>query len=216
MAILALVIAAVFTTLFFAAKKAPHPCRLLAPSALAVCACAVCLSATTYAWFSATSTSQVATIQAAEYNVSVAMNANGEWDNSGTYSVTLDAGTEYEVNLTATGSAATGYCELKFGEGTPCYTVPIQKDGIFTFTVKGFTGTLTITPMWGAYPTGVGEDDLVPSGHLFNYGTAGVDLFMMPEPPETPEPPVDPAPETPENPDNTYLVEDDTAVTTQE
>ena len=215
MAILALVIAAVFTTLFFAAKKAPHPCRLLAPSALAVCACAVCLSATTYAWFSATSTSQVATIQAATYDVTV----NGYETKNGVYTVTLD-GSPHSITITpATNSTASiGYCEIKMADSTS-YTSKIPKTGegsTFTFTINGFTGTLTITPMWGAYPTGVGEDDLVPSGHLFNYGTAGVDLFMMPEPPETPEPPVDPAPETPENPDNTYLVEDDTAVTTQE
>lgn len=200
MGILALaVVAVVIVALLFASKKAASPCRLLAPSVLAVCACAVTLSATTYAWFTATTSSQVATIQSATYEVDVVVdNAAGEWyATHRTYSVTLDAGTTYVVNLTATGNATKGYCVVTLN-GETSYTPEIltAEDNTFTFSISGEGGALTITPMWGDRPSAANEDNTLPPADLTTADLFA--MFMTPEPPE-------------ENPaDATYPVSDDT------
>lgn len=190
--------------------------RLLAPSLVAVCLCAVGLCGSTFAWFTAHQSTGVSTIRSGNFQISVTVDSvtdtptvtayaatsaatYGVTDDAavaavyslaaaavnepvtvdtGVYTGTLTAGT-YQVTITATGTASKGYCEVKLGDET--YYTPLIKDkviggenekGTFTFTVQAHEGVLlTITPQWGAVPTG--EDvKIINSEDALVFGTA--------------------------------------------
>ncbi len=142
--------------------------RILAPSVLAICICAVYLCGTSWAWFTATTSTGMAKIQAASYTVTVtatsgANNAETKTEN-GITTVTFNAAGTYTVTLTPTidNTATTGYCKVVFGE-TEYYTPQLTADSL-TFTVNATAKqTLTVIPQWGTYS---GEASINDSGSI--------------------------------------------------
>ena len=140
--------------------------HILAPSVAGLCICALTLCGVSYAWFTATVSSDAGTIRAAQYGVEVTIT---EAENPGAtvtvnknaQNVTADLaqGKAYKVTLKATGTATQGYCtvELKSdasaAQPDSCYYTSQLVSGdnnTMTFTIiadKAYT--LTITPQWG-------------------------------------------------------------------
>lgn len=127
--------------------------HLLALSAVGLCACLICLCGVSWAWFTATSSSGTAVIQAATYAVGVSANGTGDVEitpESGTTTVTFTAAGEYTVTLTPTGTAQNGYCKISYAEGD-YYTGQLTTDKLH-FTVNADADSkLTVTPQWGSY-----------------------------------------------------------------
>lgn len=128
----------------------PH---LLAPSVIGACICAFCLCGTSWAWFTASSSSGTAKIESAVYSVLATATHNDSEvsavDSPGSITkFDLTAGQTYEIKITPTGSAKTGYCKVNF-EDKDYYTTQLTS-GEFSFTVyASVDGYLTITPEWG-------------------------------------------------------------------
>lgn len=144
---------------------------LLLPSLLAVAVGTVGLCGVSWAWFTASRSSGVATIQTAQYRVDVTVTpADSAPQPLATDEATLAAGI-YRVAIRAHGSAQTGYCVIRVGE-TDYYTPQIDRDTTFSFTLKVTPDdvSLRITPQWGTcvHPSeSLGGDDptlVVPSG----------------------------------------------------
>lgn len=98
--------------------------------------CSFCLIGSTYAWFSASVTVPSRTIKSAQYAVAAEISDgtdNHEID--GEY--TLHAGNEYTVTLVPSGTASSGYCEVKLGDKS-YYTdnIPFSDTDKFTFTLS--------------------------------------------------------------------------------
>lgn len=127
--------------------------RILAPSVLAICVCTLCLCGTTWAWFTATTSSGTAVIQAATYTVDVSADENDKVEittESGTTTVTFTDAGEYTITLTPSGTAQNGYCKISSAEGDH-YTGQLTS-GELHFTVNADKdSTLTVTPQWGSY-----------------------------------------------------------------
>ncbi len=128
---------------------------MLLPSVLGILLSAVCLAGGSFAWFTATETVSAPTIQAAKYDVSVAVSA-------GESAPVLPQGEiyrlaepgSYTVTLTAVGDAATGYCILYLGD-RQLHTVQFpggESPGErITFTLEiGEAAELRIVPQWGS------------------------------------------------------------------
>ncbi len=128
----------------------------------------------TWAWFTATQSTQTQTIQTANYDVlAVVKSGNKEVDVvNGIYSL---AQGEYTVMLTASGEATMGYCVLDF-DGTKAYTKPIPKGTSITLNLKiNKPATLKITAVWGTYA----GDETITAG--YTYGTAPTDEEATPQ-----------------------------------
>ncbi len=134
--------------------------QLLLPSVLGILLCVVCLAGSSFAWYTASYSSDVNVIQAANYAVEATVTAGKDDDASvilpenGVYS--LEAGTTYNVKLTAQGNATLGgYCILRFGNAEPyttLHTVRIYIDHEpleIPITVNEAT-ELYISYQWGA------------------------------------------------------------------
>ena len=140
--------------------------HILAPSVAGLCICALTLCGVSYAWFTATVSSDAGTIRAAQYGVEVTIT---EAENPGAtvtvnknaQNVTADLaqGKAYKVTLKATGTATQGYCtvELKSdasaAQPDSCYYTMQLVSGdndTMTFTINTDKAyTLKITPQWG-------------------------------------------------------------------
>ena len=140
--------------------------HILAPSVAGLCICALTLCGVSYAWFTATVSSDAGTIRAAQYSVEVTIT---EAENPGAtvtvnknaQNVTADLaqGKAYKVTLKATGTATQGYCtvELKSdanaAQPDSCYYTMQLVSGdndTMTFTINTDKAyTLKITPQWG-------------------------------------------------------------------
>ena len=82
--------------------------RLLVPSVVGIALCMICLAGSTWAWFSASVQTAPQTIEAANFDIAVTVN-----DELVPSPVTLEAGQQYTVTLTAIGNAPSGgYCEV--------------------------------------------------------------------------------------------------------
>lgn len=139
--------------------------HILAPSLLGFCVCAICLCGTSWAWFTATRTSGVASITAATYTVNIAVKENGAekapTENDGGFVISLDGDKDYEISITANGTAKSGYCTVKWGDKA-YYTEPILKgNDAFVVNVKDLSGDLTITTHWGSCTE---TDNIIASG----------------------------------------------------
>lgn len=87
---------------------------------------------------------------------------------NGGYQIVLESGKTYNIKITATGTATTGYCTVQIGDDT-YYTPQIANSECFAFTVKANeTVTLTITPQWGTYSGAATINDNQP----LEYGTS--------------------------------------------
>lgn len=92
---------------------------MLLPSLLGFALCFVCLAATTWAWFTASVTSEANTIQTAHFDVNVAVTAtSGTVTDKGNNVYSLSAGT-YTVTLTPTGNATKGFAVVEVAAAQP-------------------------------------------------------------------------------------------------
>lgn len=128
--------------------------RILAPSVLAICVCTLCLCGTTWAWFTATTSSGTAVLQSSSYKLAYQTDTAdaAATDFTETAVVAVPADGQCSITLSATGTAgAAGYCSVQMGDET-YYTEPIFVGGdSFSFTVTGDPGAeIQLTPKWGS------------------------------------------------------------------
>ena len=123
--------------------------------------CFVCLAATTWAWFTASVTSEANTIQTASFDVEVAVDGVlVAADANGNYA--LAAGT-HTVTLKKTGNAEKVYFLIKDGD-TEYYTGNLAGGDVQYSFDRTFTSTTaTITPKWGEVPN-VDQDKRIEIG----------------------------------------------------
>lgn len=152
--------------------------HVLAPSVIGIFICAVCLCGVSFAWFTSSQTSNVANIRAATYTVSVTADNTEIPETDGIIEISLDAGDEYTLTLTAGGNAKSGYCKAEF-EGTEYYTPQITPNNIFNFKVKANSdGVLKITSQWG---TCTATDNIIVSETTLELGTMSANGNNEPE-----------------------------------
>ncbi len=138
--------------------------HLLLPSLFGIILCMVLLASTTWAYFIATLPPTNVKIEAANFDVLVEMSIIDIDTNEktiifpkedGAYS--LEVGKKYSVDLTAHGSASTGYCvmSLKFDgnlENYKYYTNQISRDGYMSFfIISNQSVQCSFEPNWGTY-----------------------------------------------------------------
>lgn len=170
--------------------------HLLAPSIMGGVLCILCLCGTSWAWFTASVSTAATTIQTAAYTVSVTVTpevtptTENEFD--------LAAGGTYEITLTPTGTAKTGFCKISLE--TKTYYTGQLTSGKLTFTVNaGSGGKLTVTPEWGTCAVS-SPDNTISNGDTIGEPAplpAESPDSAPAEPTEAPtEPPADTTPET--------------------
>lgn len=135
------------------------------PLLLGMLVCMVCLAGTTWAWFTASTSSGVQVIQSAAYSVEVNVSyeeSEGKMqtvspDDSAesgmlSYTSSLAANTNYTVTLKPTGTASKGYCILVV-DGAYYYTETLPEGGLtFTYRTGSSVGSFQISWYWGTYP----------------------------------------------------------------
>lgn len=121
--------------------------QMIAPSIMGIALCMVCLAGTSWAWFTSTVQTSPQTIEAANFDIAVTVN-----DEPVPSPVTLEAGQQYTVTLTAIGNAPSGgYCRVEGGTA-PLYTTPLLPGDTLTFTlIPEKDGSYTFTGVWGSY-----------------------------------------------------------------
>lgn len=122
---------------------------------------------TAYAYYSSSITSGANIIEAAVYSteinvkdtsiedeVSATLQSDASLTNSVASNYTLSAGKTYKVEIKATGTASTGYCEIEVGQKGQdgiYYTIPIKKGETLTFTIECYkSSTVGIITNWGS------------------------------------------------------------------
>lgn len=128
--------------------------RILAPSIVGIGICTVCLCGASWAWFNASVGSTMQTIKTPTYqfeSIIVKSNESALTANNGVY--TLDADTEYTVEIKTTGTAgATGYCTLVINdnESAKRYTAQISAGDTFSFKIRANeAASIKLTGNWG-------------------------------------------------------------------
>lgn len=128
--------------------------RILAPSIIGIGICTVCLCGASWAWFNASVGSTMQTIKTPTYQFEPFTVKSGDTvlqTSDGKYS--LEAGTEYTVEIKATGTAgATGYCTLVINgnESAKRYTAQISAGDTFSFKIKANeAASIKLTGNWG-------------------------------------------------------------------
>ena len=128
--------------------------RILAPSIIGIGICTVCLCGASWAWFNASVGSTMQTIKTPTYqfeSIIVKSNASALTANDGVYS--LAAGTEYTVEIKATGTAgATGYCTLVINNNDSAkrHTAQISAGDTFSFKIQANdAASIKLTGNWG-------------------------------------------------------------------
>lgn len=146
--------------------------HVLAPSVIAIFLCTVCLCSASWAWFTASHTGSVTSIKAATYSVTVTASPSDTstvTSAEGIYEATLQGGTEYTVNITASGTATGGYCRIEFC-GLTYHTPQIKSGSSFSFGITAYEdGTVTVTPQWGTCAT---EENTIDQDVPLILGTA--------------------------------------------
>ena len=131
--------------------------HVLAPSVIGIFICTACLCGASWAWFSATSTTSTAAIQAPQYTLGVDVRQEGTTENlvgvagtDGKMTYSLQAGKTYVITLNADGTEnATGYCKLE-ANGKAYYTEQIKAVGTFKLVVRAESDTaISLTTKWG-------------------------------------------------------------------
>lgn len=140
--------------------------RILAPSIVGIGICTVCLCGASWAWFNASVGSTMQTIKTPTYqfeSIVVKSNESALTANNGVYS--LAAGTEYTVEIKATGTAgATGYCTLVINdnEGDKRHTAQISAGNTFSFKIQANdAASIKLTGNWG---TNLDEGERIANG----------------------------------------------------
>lgn len=145
--------------------------RLFLPSIVGILICMVCLSGTTWAWFSGSVQTGAQTITAANFNVKVAIDPTPVESADGGF--TLTGNTAYTVTLEATGTADEfgGYCIVDNTAGDKHYTSQIKPGASLQFTlIPEADGTYTFTAVWGKYS---GVADISAGGVIGQKQTSG-------------------------------------------
>lgn len=181
--------------------------RILAPSVLAICVCTLCLCGTTWAWFTATTSSGTAVLQSSSYKLAYqtdTADVAAATDFTETAVVAVPADGQCSITLSATGTAgAAGYCSVQVGDKT-YYTEPIFVGGdSFSFTVTGDPGAeIQLTPKWGSYSgtaTLHRNDVISTTGNTQQENTVAAGMTTeQAEPTEPTEPTAPAAPESSE------------------
>ncbi len=127
--------------------------RILAPSVISIFICAVCLCGASWAWFTASTSTGITTIQSSSYKLQYQFDNNSAEELSEEMTLTVSESGSCKITLSAGGTTgATGYCSIKVGEEA-YYTGQISAGGsTFTFTVNAAANTkIVLTPKWGTY-----------------------------------------------------------------
>ena len=145
--------------------------RSLIASAIGIIVCMLCFVGTTWAWYSSSAESGENVTVGANFDIRVESDETVLTDGR-VYSF---SGGDHTVRLTASGTAANGFCQIiatKDGDssGTTYYIADMTEKKTAEFKVIG-VGTLRITPMLGKAPA---EFTAIPAD--------GIELFM-PAPP---------------------------------
>lgn len=145
--------------------------HLLAPSLMAIMACALYLCGTSWAWYSSSQVSSVSSIVSATYDADVAINVDGATSGmvkTNTISqMDLESGKEYLVTIKASGNATSGYCKVEVGNEV-YYTNSIIPNDEYSFKIKvNENCVLKITPQWGTCAI---EGHDVNANDLITYG----------------------------------------------
>lgn len=144
--------------------------RLLAPSVIGACICAVCLCGASWAWFTAATEASTTTIRSATFQISgVNVTANAS-ETNGAQATTVQAvkaeGGKFEVSLPNKGSymlriipaadntSTKGFCCIKICKredtaGTDYYTSDIGKDKFSVNIQAGEAIKVIVEPFWG-------------------------------------------------------------------
>lgn len=153
--------------------------RSLAPSVAGIALCTACLCGTSWAWFTATATTGVESIQTASYSAdaTIASVTDGvqtasladedvvavcDKGDDGIMTYTFPSDGAYSVMLTPSGTATVGYCKIDLGDDV--YYTPQLTAGSMTVIVNATAGqTLTIVPQWGTYSgeATIGDGDTI-------------------------------------------------------
>ncbi len=145
---------------------------MLLPSILGIIICAICLMGSTWAWFTATQSTETQTIQAANYTVIIKLNDTQYNTNT---VISLEKNT-YTVTLTASGDASTGYCKVKIGNTeklTQQFPSDIYPEKSITFTlVVNEATTVEFIPWWGS--SIVENYERILNGSTHTHGTVSV------------------------------------------
>ncbi len=138
---------------------------VLLPMLLGICLCVVCLIGGTFAWFTASESTQMQAVQAASYSATVTV--DGEELNS---AKTLEGGV-YEIEITATGSASTGYCIVNL-DGFEWHTEQIPTGSVLKFKLDiKKNAVLEIYSQWGSSSMS-NDDKIVGREEAYTYGEA--------------------------------------------
>lgn len=139
---------------------------MLLPSVLCALVCMFLLCNATWAWFTSTRTGETTPIKTADYTITIAAK-QGETDVAlANNAFTAAANVEYEITLTASGTASTGFCvvsytkyikdaegnDVKAGNEVKLYTQQIAPNDKIIFKVTFTDATkveVTFTPQWG-------------------------------------------------------------------
>lgn len=133
--------------------------HMLAPSLVGLVLCCVCLCGVSWAWFSASQSTEITKIESARFTVTATAtdgisSAACTTDDKGIHTIALEKNKEYTVTLTPSGNASKGFCVLEMKSGSVSdikYTEQLTPNSTFEFKVRtGYDGTsLLVTPQWG-------------------------------------------------------------------
>lgn len=140
--------------------------HLLAPSIMGGVLCILCLCGTSWAWFTASVSTAATTIQTAAYTVSVTATEGGTAvQPTAENKFDLAAGKAYEIAISPTGTAKTGFCKITLG--TKTYYTGQLTSGTLTFTVYAASGgQLTVTPEWGTCAVSSAKNTISDGGTI--------------------------------------------------
>lgn len=122
-------------------KKKDSVWQILAPSLIGLFLCIACFCGTTWAWFSVSRSSNIASVKTASYEVNIGLTDSSQTnkiellDGKSIYKADLSENHSYIFCLQAEGEATTGFCKVIF-EGVEYYTDQIAKDSSLSFTVN--------------------------------------------------------------------------------
>ncbi|MDO4810912.1 MAG: hypothetical protein Q3985_03085 [Eubacteriales bacterium] len=183
--------------------------RSIVASVIGIVVCLICLIGTTWAWYTDTVTSQVITIQAANYDVDVEVKDGDTTVSSSNGTYTLDPSKTYTVTLKAKGTGKTGFCKVTV-DGTEKHTAPIAKNGTLSFTVKN-CDSISFQAIWGTYSgTGeIGSNNATVNGNHTPTQSAPMQSALPPKV-SAPNPVQSPSPEIKESEQPTQIEETET------
>lgn len=144
--------------------------RILAPSIVGIGICTVCLCGASWAWFNASVGSTMQTIKTPTYQfepIVVKSNNSALTATNGVY--TLDADTEYTVEIKTTGTVgATGYCTLVINNSDKRNTAQISAGDTFSFKIRANeAASIKLTGNWG---TSSDEGERIANGGEISIG----------------------------------------------